>query len=67
MLKPDTPITVRTHHAASGEFGETATMTWGAFVASNDAGIVADVAEQIAVCNYAEIGGGSAPVVWVFA
>ena len=41
--------------------------TWAAFVADNDADTVADVAEQIAVDNYAEIGGGGAPVVWVFA
>ena len=47
--------------------GDYITTTWAAFVADNDADTVADVAAQIAVHNYAEIGGGGAPVVWVFA
>ena len=41
--------------------------TWGAFAAENDEDTVADVAEQIASDNYAVIGGGAAPVIWVFA
>ena len=41
--------------------------TWAAFVADNDEDTVADVAEQIAADNYAEIGGGASPVIWVFA
>jgi len=41
--------------------------TWGAFAAENDEDTVADVAEQIAADNYAEIGGGASPIVWVFA
>ena len=47
--------------------GEPIETTWAAFVADNDEDTVADVAAQIAVHNYAEIGGGGAPVVWVFA
>ena len=41
--------------------------TWGAFVAENDEDTVADVAELIAADNYAEIGGGASPLVWIFA
>lgn len=58
---PDARITIQID---GGEMIET---TWAAFVADNDEDTVADVAEQIAADNYAEIGGGAAPVVWVFA
>lgn len=60
-LTSQTPITIQID---AGEMIET---TWADFVASNDEDTVADVAEQIAADNYAEIGGGAAPMVWVFA
>jgi hypothetical protein len=42
--------------------------TWGGFAAQNDdAEMLADVERQIAEHNYASIGGGAAPEIWVFA
>lgn len=43
--------------------------TWGEFstVNSDDTDMLADVEAQIAEHNYAEIGGGAAPVIWIFA
>lgn len=67
MLNADTPITVRTYNAGPAEVGETATMTWDAFVASNDAETVDDARFQIEFDGYAKLGGGAAPIVWVFA
>lgn len=59
----ETPITIITDPGKSQEVVDT---TWGEFVAANDEDTVADVAEQIAECFQATIGGGAAPVVWVF-
>jgi hypothetical protein len=42
-------------------------MTWAEFVFDNDEDIVADVRDQITVNNYAAIGGGASPLVWIFA
>jgi len=68
-LNPSTPITVSKparSFAASEEDYET---TWGEFVADNvdDPEVVADIERQIAERNFAEVGGGAAPTVWVFA
>lgn len=43
--------------------------TWGQFVVLNrdDPDMVLDVAGQIAEHNYARIGGGASPEIWVFA
>jgi len=60
-MTPTTPITIQID---AGEMIET---TWADFVANNDEDTVADVAEQIAECFQATIGGGASPVVWVFA
>jgi hypothetical protein len=57
-MTPATPITIQI------DAGEQIATTWGAFIAANDEDTVA---EQIAADNYAEIGGGAAPIVWVFA
>ena len=63
-LDHDTPLTFE--YPDSGNSAET---TWGEFATVNadDPDMLADVAEQIAEHNYAEIGGGAAPLVWVFA
>jgi len=66
MLTAETPITIRRPLDAEDRFGDIAT-TWGAFVADNDEDTVADAAAQIAIDNVAYLGGGAAPVVWVFA
>ena len=44
-------------------------MTWAEFMLENDSddALIADVHNQIAVNNYAVIGGGASPLVWVFA
>lgn len=60
-MNMNTPITIQI------DAGEQVETTWGDFVANNDEDTVADVAEQIASDNYAEIGGGAAPIVWIFA
>lgn len=66
MLTAETPITIRRPLDAEDRFGDIAT-TWGEFVADNDEDTVADAAAQIAIDNVAYLGGGAAPVVWVFA
>jgi hypothetical protein len=63
-MTPDTPITIISNPGKQQEVTDT---TWGAFVAANDDDTVSEVAEQIAECFQATIGGGAAPVVWVFA
>lgn len=67
MLTRETPITIRTHVPDSADFGTTEETTWGAFEDANDPATVADARAQIEVDNYAELGGGAAPIVWVFA
>lgn len=62
-MTPDATITIQ---FPGSDVADVET-TWGAFVAENDEDTVADVAEQIATDNYAVIGGGASPVVWVFA
>ena len=67
-LNTDTPITIQFPEGdVFGNPKPTVQTTWGQFVANITEDTVADVAEQIAADNYAEIGGGAAPVVWVFA
>ena len=53
-------------YPASGGSAET---TWGEFATVNrdDPDMLADVARQIGKSNYAEIGGGAAPLIWIFA
>lgn len=63
-MTPATAITIQFPEQPDMADVET---TWGSFVAENDEDTVADVAEQIAADNYAEIGGGAAPLVWIFA
>jgi len=63
-MTPTTAITIITNPGKSQEVVDT---TWADFVSSNDEDTVAEVAEQIAECFQATIGGGAAPVVWVFA
>lgn len=63
-MNTDTPITIISNPGKQQEVTDT---TWGAFVAANDEDTVADVAEQIAECFQATIGGGAAPIVWIFA
>ena len=43
--------------------------TWGEFKTVNrdDPDMLADVEHQIASDNYAEIGGGASPLIWIFA
>ena len=41
--------------------------TWESFVSHNDPEIVADVLRQLVGNHYAAIGGGSEPLVWIFA
>ena len=66
-LNTDTPITIQFPEGdVFGNPKPTVQTTWGEFVAANDEDTVADVAEQIAECFQATIGGGAAPVVWVF-
>ena len=62
-LTNETPITIQ---FPGSDIADVET-TWAAFVAENDEDTVEDVAEQIASDNYAEIGGGASPTVWVFA
>lgn len=62
-MNADTPITIQ---SPGSDVADVET-TWGSFVSANDADTVADVAEQIAADNYAEIGGGASPLVWIFA
>jgi len=67
-LTTETPITIQFPEGdVFGNPKPTVQTTWGEFVAANDEETVSDVAEQIATDNYAEIGGGASPVVWVFA
>ena len=63
-LTNETPITIITDPGKAQEVVDT---TWGEFVANNDGDTVADVAGQITEYFQATIGGGAAPVVWVFA
>ena len=63
-LTNETPITIITDPGKSQAVVDT---TWGAFVAGNDEDTVADVAEQLAECFQATLGGGASPTVWVFA
>lgn len=60
-LTPETPIKIKSD---AGEMIET---TWSDFVANNDAETVEDAEYQIEFDGYAKIGGGAAPMVWVFA
>ena len=60
-MNMNTPITIQI------DAGEQVETTWADFVANNDEDTVADVAEQIAECFQATIGGGAAPIVWIFA
>ncbi len=62
-LTDKTPITIQ---YPEGEYDETRT-TWAAFVASNDAETVETVREQVEQGYYATLGGGAAPIVWIFA
>jgi hypothetical protein len=64
-MTPDQTITIQ-FPQADPDICDVVT-TWAAFVAENDEDTVADVAEQIASDNYAVIGGGAAPVIWIFA
>lgn len=63
-MNADTAITIQ--FPEQPEIADVET-TWAAFVADNDDDTIADVAEQIAADNYAVIGGGASPLVWVFA
>jgi len=70
MLTAETPILIRYPSDVEARFGllrDDVDTTWGAFVADNDEDTVADAAAQIAIDNVAYLGGGAAPVVWVFA
>jgi len=64
-LYADTPITIQfPDHPEM----PTVKCTWAEFAAQNDADTVADVWDQLEDGhNYAEIGGGASPTVWVFA
>lgn len=63
-LNDSTPLTFE--YPDNGTSAET---TWGEFCTVNhdDPDMLDDVKAQIAEHNYAEIGGGAAPVVWIFA
>ena len=64
-MTPETEITL----SYPGTDAADVETTWGAFTADNadDADMIADVAAQIAEHNYAQIGGGASPTIWVFA
>lgn len=63
-MTPDTPITIQFPGSAIAQV-ET---TWGEFMDANDEDTVDDVLDQLGDGHhYAEIGGGAAPLVWVFA
>lgn len=64
-MTPETEITL----SYPGTDAPDCETTWGAFTTDNadDADMIADVLAQIAEHNYAQIGGGAAATVWVFA
>jgi hypothetical protein len=41
--------------------------TWAEFVNDNDPETVAEIERQLNETRYAKIGGGAAPLVWIFA
>lgn len=63
-LTDSTPITIQRHDGTVDI--ET---TWAEFQTENadDPDTLANIERQIAENNYAEVGGGSIPLVWVFA
>jgi len=63
-MNPYTPITIQ--FPDQPEMADVET-TWAAFVADNDDDTITDVRKQIEANNYAVIGGGASPLVWVFA
>ena len=65
-LLPETLITVQYPESEQSGFFET---TWSEFAAANsdDSELLAEIVAQIAEHNYAEIGGGASPQVWIFA
>lgn len=64
LIDPDTCIILQFPEADDMPEIET---TWGEFAAGNDTDTVAYAAEQIEADNYAVIGGGATPLVWIFA
>ena len=66
MMKP-TPDTVL--QISFPPFDKDRLTTWREFQNANrdDKTMLADVERQIIENNYAEIGGGAAPLVWIFA
>ena len=64
QMFPDQKITISYPEIADCADHET---TWAQFVEANEAETVADVLAQLIGSHYAEIGGGSEPLVWVFA
>lgn len=63
-MTPQTPITISYPDGPPAD----RECTWQEFIEWNDdADLVADVAAQIAEYGYAQIGGGAAPAVWIFA
>lgn len=62
-MLPDQTITISFPEIAGCPDRET---TWAFFVGENDADTVAEVERQLVADHCAELGGGAAPLCWIF-